>query len=328
MHKNKIISISIPTYNRADALDLNLAHHVPIAAAYGIEILIFDNASIDHTEAVVRKWKKKYELLSYYRNEKNIGFDGNFELALTRPETDYIWLLGDSYSIQKEGIDEILADKRASLEFDLYVFNLDERMTCKSDVYRDHNRTLLDLSGVISCVSCSVLSRNLVRYGRFSNYRGTNFVHTGVILDYISRNPFRLKWNKELSVHSVRIDHGDNHWTRTGKALQIGLDGWAQLIFSLPSDYSPSNKLKALKNFGKVSGMLRWRFFLTRRASGLFSLQLLNTYQPLLNASSKSIFNILAIYLVTSLPVRVARPLADTLQKIKTATCKKNKHNI
>ena len=99
MEINKKLSIVIPTYNRADFLDYSLEIHIPMLKEYGIEIAIFDNASTDNTEKVVSKWMEEYPYLSYHRSETNIGPDANFERALKYPDTEYIWLLGDTYEI-------------------------------------------------------------------------------------------------------------------------------------------------------------------------------------------------------------------------------------
>ncbi len=317
MRKNPYLSISIPTFNRAEALDSSLAHHVPIAEAYGIEILISDNASVDSTAMVVERWKGKYPFISYYRNEKNLGFDGNFELALTRAQTDYVWLLGDSYLIPMDGIDEILRKISESMDFDIYVFNLEGKIKCKNDLYTDHNKVLVELSGVMSCISCNVLSRNVISGGLYSKYRGTNFLHTGVILDYISQAPFRLNWNKEISISSSRKVLSSSHWTHTSKALQIGVEGWVNLIFSLPIEYFLNSKLKAAKEFGIVSGMLSWRGFLAMRANGAVSVELISMYRQALRMASAGKLNYLLFHLIVLVPIKEAKMAIRCLRAIK-----------
>jgi abequosyltransferase len=60
MIANPLISITIPTYNRAEFLDRCLAAHIPVARAHNIQIFISDNASTDGTESVVKKRMTEY----------------------------------------------------------------------------------------------------------------------------------------------------------------------------------------------------------------------------------------------------------------------------
>ncbi|MBV5277921.1 MAG: glycosyltransferase family 2 protein [Campylobacteraceae bacterium] len=109
MEQNKQLSIVIPTYNRADFLDYSLEVHIPLLEKYNIQIFISDNASTDNTREIVSKWMKEYKFLSYYQNETNIGPDANFEKALKLPDTEYIWLLSDTYQIPDDGISYLLS---------------------------------------------------------------------------------------------------------------------------------------------------------------------------------------------------------------------------
>ena len=81
-----ILSICIPTYNRASYLQATLDSIVaqPIfQRTSDIEIVISDNCSTDATQDVVAVYKKKFpDKLFYHRTEKNIGFD-NFREVLS-----------------------------------------------------------------------------------------------------------------------------------------------------------------------------------------------------------------------------------------------------
>ena len=69
MQANKLISIVIPTYNRAELLDYCLGHHISLVKSNNIKIFIFDNASPDATEIVVRKRIEEYPLIEYYKKK-------------------------------------------------------------------------------------------------------------------------------------------------------------------------------------------------------------------------------------------------------------------
>src|SRR5665647_1113407 len=96
---SKILSICIPTYNRAEILSENLENLIHKVSPYGIRIIVSDNASTDNTAEIVRNAQKKYDYLTYSCNEENFGPDRNFELALKTCDAKYAWLMGDDDTV-------------------------------------------------------------------------------------------------------------------------------------------------------------------------------------------------------------------------------------
>lgn len=80
-----IISICIPTYNRALQLERTLCSMVSQSAFLDgrVEIVISDNTSSDNTEALCRAYAAQYENILYFRNTQNVK-DANFPLVLSR----------------------------------------------------------------------------------------------------------------------------------------------------------------------------------------------------------------------------------------------------
>lgn len=94
--EDPIISICIPTYNRADALEQSLERYVSCDGFDdSIEIVISDNASTDRTREVAEKFTTKFSNIKYYRNKENIR-DSNFEIALKRGTGRYLKLQNDT----------------------------------------------------------------------------------------------------------------------------------------------------------------------------------------------------------------------------------------
>jgi glycosyltransferase involved in cell wall biosynthesis len=94
MNDNILLSICIPTYNRADTLSRTLEElftHPDFDAAK-IEVVVSDNASTDHTAEVVAR----YPSVRYYRNETNIGGNPNFTAVLNRGRGKYLRLMNDT----------------------------------------------------------------------------------------------------------------------------------------------------------------------------------------------------------------------------------------
>lgn len=74
-----LLSICIPTFNRAYYLDKCLNILLPQITQFGsqIEVIVIDNASVDDTMNVVKKYLSDYSFLTYHRNDSNIGYTGN-----------------------------------------------------------------------------------------------------------------------------------------------------------------------------------------------------------------------------------------------------------
>jgi len=56
---NKLLTIAIPTYNRADLLDKQLTWLSQAIKGFETEceILVSDNCSTDHTQSIINKWR-------------------------------------------------------------------------------------------------------------------------------------------------------------------------------------------------------------------------------------------------------------------------------
>lgn len=94
--KQPILSICIPTYNRAEYLreGLDTLVNDPDFNEQ-IEIVISDNASTDNTKEIGESYASKYSNIHYYRNDKNL-YDRNFEIVLKRASGKYLKLANDT----------------------------------------------------------------------------------------------------------------------------------------------------------------------------------------------------------------------------------------
>lgn len=90
------LSIAIPTYNRSTYL-IECLDHLRPQIEPGVEIVICDNASTDETESSVGQYKTRYPFLEirYFKNQENLGVDGNFLRCLRESRGNYVHLLSD-----------------------------------------------------------------------------------------------------------------------------------------------------------------------------------------------------------------------------------------
>jgi glycosyltransferase involved in cell wall biosynthesis len=106
-----IISICIPTRNRAAFLEENLSNLIKIIDQFNleekIEIIISDNGSTDNTTQVLNNViEKKY--IKILKHPNNIGFSGNVLSMLKKATGKYVWMLGDDDKLDKDAFIEII----------------------------------------------------------------------------------------------------------------------------------------------------------------------------------------------------------------------------
>lgn len=92
-----ILSIAIPTYNRASWLQLCLTQLLPQLATVEklVEVTVYDNASPDHTQEIVQSFIAQGFPLNYSRNPENIGSDRNIAQCFNLAKGRYVLILGD-----------------------------------------------------------------------------------------------------------------------------------------------------------------------------------------------------------------------------------------
>jgi glycosyltransferase involved in cell wall biosynthesis len=88
-----LVTIAIPTYNRADGF-LRQALATAVGQSYrNIEIIVSDNCSIDDTESIVRSFHDSR--IRYFRQDRNIGANNNFNFCLSQARGEFFLLLQD-----------------------------------------------------------------------------------------------------------------------------------------------------------------------------------------------------------------------------------------
>ncbi len=279
--QNNLVSILIPTYNRADFLDYSLEIHIPLVEKHNIQIIVFDNASTDNTQEVVRKWSQKYPYLVYHRHEENIGGVGNFEYALQYPSTEYVWMLGDTYQIEDGVIEKILNILLETVaKPDAIVLNLENKITLSSAIYIDSNNLLNELGGLITCIAVSIFRKDMIKEEVLIRYRDLWFTHMAIIFESIANRDFNIHWIQEHSITSLKHPTiQKTNWSHTPKAFEIGCEDWTNFIMSLPPMYKLENKMKCIMDFGKVSGLFTFRNLILLRMNGLLNIEIFNKYK-------------------------------------------------
>ena len=90
---NPLVTIGIPTYNRADGYLKDAIKSAMIQTYQNIEIVVSDNCSADNTEAFIKSLDEPR--IRYHRHAENIGANNNFNYCLKMAKGDYFLLLHD-----------------------------------------------------------------------------------------------------------------------------------------------------------------------------------------------------------------------------------------
>jgi abequosyltransferase len=270
---NKKLSIVIPTYNRDLFLDCSLESHIPLAKEFNIPLYVFDNASPDNTKEIVNKWMMKYEFLYYFRNKKNLGGDLNFELALNKPDTEYIWLLGDSYKINKEVLVSVL--EQSKFFYDMILLNDNGRVTdVETQLISDKEYLLTSLGWNMTQMSTLIYNKKVIKNANYVRFYGTNFIQTGIALEYFAyQENISVKWNKELSIEVLRNKDLREKIGWQKNAFDIWIKKWASFVLSLSPIYSLDGKLKTIQMHNQKGKVFSFKNLLKLRSKGFYSMK-------------------------------------------------------
>ncbi len=111
MATEKLLSICIPTYNRATHLEKildNLMGEIRNVRDE-VEICVSDNASTDPTEDVLKRASEKIPL-RYQKNEKNLGYDLNAINVTMMARGKFIWYTGDDDIFLEGSVERLVED--------------------------------------------------------------------------------------------------------------------------------------------------------------------------------------------------------------------------
>lgn len=98
MKKNILLTVAIPTFNRANFLKESLAQiksELRIVCTELVEIYVSDNACTDETQEIVASAQQNGLNIRYIRNVENIGSDANIAQCFNQALGKYVLIMGD-----------------------------------------------------------------------------------------------------------------------------------------------------------------------------------------------------------------------------------------
>ena len=209
---NALLSIAIPTYNRAAQLAYGLQRfiaQVGISPAGEVEIRVCDDCSTDNTAEIVRNLEAKHPFLHYRRQDRNLGLERNL-IACTRDcQGDYLWIFGDDdfletddalaavLSILRSGETPFLILNRTRRSFDLSRVLTKNWMRIPAGPVQSF-ATLRDfccrwgIISIIGFISVNIFLRRPFLAVADEPYYGIMYPQLGMMLEAFARQPCRL----------------------------------------------------------------------------------------------------------------------------------------
>lgn len=129
-----LLSIAIPTYNRASYLDQCLQHLCDQLRGNEnyVELLVCDNNSGDDTAMIVQKHISNGNAIKYVKNSSNIGPDHNIAQCFDRANGKYVWIFGDDDILLEGALGKVLKilrdDEYGVVHINTYGFKCDYRV--------------------------------------------------------------------------------------------------------------------------------------------------------------------------------------------------------
>jgi abequosyltransferase len=123
-----VLSVCIPTYNRAEYLRYNVDKLITLIRGIGpdqVEICVSNNDSTDHTEELIKNYISNNPdiRIVYHKNETNLGADWNFHHAMNMASGEYTILLGDDDYFADNALKRIFELINSGIEFDMLLYN-------------------------------------------------------------------------------------------------------------------------------------------------------------------------------------------------------------
>lgn len=136
----KILSITIPTWNRArilpGILDQICEQVVSSKIEDDVELFITNNGSNDNTEEICLNYKSRFKFITYHNNGINIGARDNVLKCFEMASSQYIILFGDDDRITPKCISTIVQILKSNTEVEL----LFDSSSVKKNSFSDGSR--------------------------------------------------------------------------------------------------------------------------------------------------------------------------------------------
>jgi abequosyltransferase len=254
-----ILSICIPTYNRATYLDETINSIVTQKRFFetdDVEIVISDNCSQDETENIVKKYINIFgDKIRYYRNPVNIK-DSNFEKVLRYGNGLFLKLNNDTLNHKENTLDVMIDAINKNIKSKTIIFFSNGTSGKHLSTFRcnDLNSFVKVVSFWSTWIACfGIWKEDLKAIKDFSRYSDLQLVQTDVLLRLIS------------SGRAVYVDNSIIFKTKNPKH-KGGYNFYKVFVLnylSLLEEYTKSNQISRTTYFNEKTKLLLYHILPT-----------------------------------------------------------------
>lgn len=242
-----ILTISIPTFNGsktiAQALN-SVFMQIHPSIESDVEIIISDNASTDDTKAVVDSLgSSKTEVIKYFKNSSNLGFDRNIALLFERASGKYVLTLADDDCLEKGALVEIISFLRCNPNLDVYFIG-GTALTVKEKnlICKDGNEFFLNTAFRNGGVSSNIFKRETWNSISVEKYFDSGWIHFAVLIKILENGSSGIS----RSSYVKEIPQLEKKWGKNGQFIIVGLKLAAILKNMNSSAYTRAVRRKSL----------------------------------------------------------------------------------
>lgn len=252
MTASPLITICIPTYERAAMLDKCLAALYDIQEqGHAFNLIVGDNGSTDNTRDVIARWQLKFVRMETIFHSENLGPDRNMYSLYMAVKTEYCWLLGDCDSIRPQDFAKI--EKHLQEGYDVLVINTDESLFDRErKIYTNVKDFLNEQGWHVTKLSACVIKSSILDAKNIRRYFDSHFVQWGHLMEHLcTADTMKVLCDPDIPLVYLP-DNGNNRQSQKGAWRQIPFYVWArcwsQMVLSLPMKIPYELKMKVIKD--------------------------------------------------------------------------------
>lgn len=245
---DKLLSIVIPTFNRASFLEANLSILTDYCnKGLCFDVIVSNNGSCDETSEIIKKYLNGPLKLTYIDHE-NIGYDRNVATALSQVCTNYYFLLGDCYTISFDSLAAIIKELQEKTP-DMIVINAARNLISGDAHYSNINKFIIEQGWHITNLSATVVRSDAIKKDLFSRYYDTQFIHYGLLMEFLcAKECVSIYFIGDVLLERIIFNNKEKESSWQARSFYTFGKSWTNLILSLPHQIDLATKLLVIKS--------------------------------------------------------------------------------
>jgi glycosyltransferase involved in cell wall biosynthesis len=171
-YNQKLLTLAIPTYNRASILDRALYIIRSQLEAVGdyVEFIVSDNCSPDNTKEIVQGYIESGMPINYIRNKSNIGPSRNIVNCYKMAQGKYVWVLSDDDYLSEKALEFVVNILNSHKDYGLIFYTLNYPGSPGFTEYNSRKDFFQKIDYMILWISGNILRRQYYEDFPFEKY--------------------------------------------------------------------------------------------------------------------------------------------------------------